>query len=147
MRFTLLLLLCITSINSYSQSQKDSIAIVKLLKDDYTTMNKNTDFSKHKSNCTLDYLLIEDGEIATLKMEAEMYKQMAKRNLIREDNFDFKKVKISGDFAYAVWYLKTNYKSDSTSFNMEWNESAVFQKINREWKISLIHSTPIEKNK
>ncbi len=147
MKLTLLLLLSITSINSYSQAKKDSMAIVKLLKDDYTTMNKNTDFSKHKSNCAFDYLLIEGGEIVTLEGEAEMYKQMAKRNYNRKDDFEFKKVKISGDFAYAVWYLKTYYKSDSTSFTMESNESAVFKKINGEWKISLIHSTPIEKNK
>ena len=144
MKLILLLLLCTTSINSYSQAKKDSTAIVQLLRDDYTTMNKKTDFSKHKSHCAPDYLLIEEGEIVTLEQEADMYKQMAKRNLNRNDDFEFKKVKISGDFAYAVWYLKTYYKSDSTSFTKEWNESAVFKKINGEWKISLIHSTPIE---
>ena len=47
-------------------------------------MNKKTDFSNHKSHCAPDYLLIEGGEIITLEMEAEMYKQMAKSNSQKE---------------------------------------------------------------
>ena len=46
----------------YSQESSDSTEIIHVLKEDYKTMVTH-DINKHKSFCTEDYLLIENGEI------------------------------------------------------------------------------------
>jgi len=115
-----------------SQTTKDSIAVIKLLKNDYTTM-QTIDFEKHKSNCTSNYLLIENGEVLTLEGE----------KVYRTDDFDFRYVKIDGNTAYTVYNLKSIITEDGQTKNKNWNETVVFKKINGQWKIELIHSTPV----
>ena len=95
------------------------------------------------NNCTEDYLLIEDGEIWNMEKEAEYYKQHTQRVIERNDNFDFKYLKISGNTAYAVYNLKSDITENGKLTQKNWNESAIFRKIDGNWKIALIHSTKI----
>jgi ketosteroid isomerase-like protein len=120
---------------------KDSTAIVKLLKSDYTTMG-NWDIKTHINNCTADYLLIEEGEVWNLEKEKQYYQSNAGRVLQRKDVFTFKKIRISGDMAYAVYFLKSEMTEKGVLTVKTWNESAVFRKVGGQWKIALIHSTP-----
>jgi len=143
MKQSLLILSLIISGNIFSQQPKDSIEIIQLLEADYKTM-VTMDIKKHMANCTEDYLLIENGEIWTMKKEADYYKKNANRVIERKDHFDFTYIKILGNTAYAVYSLRSAITENGVLTQKNWNESVIFRKVNGKWKIALIHSTPIK---
>jgi len=130
------------SLTAFPQSNNDSVAIIQLLKDDYHTMMTH-DLEKHKSNCIKDYLLVEKGDVWDMEKESEWYKNDASKVYNRKDYFTFRLVNISGNTAYAIYHLQSDFTENGNSTTKYWNESAVFKKINDQWKIALIHSTPI----
>ena len=139
----LICLFCL-SFSAIALSQKnDTTTIIQLLKSDYGTM-RNMDLKKHMSNCTEDYLLIEAGETWNMEQESKWYKDDANKVTDRKDNFDFKYIRIDGNFAYAVYTLRSDITKEGKLTQKNWNESAIFRKMNGEWKIALIHSTPIK---
>ena len=145
MKSPLLLLLVILPTILFSQDKSDSISIVKLLKDDYSTMG-NWNISKHIQNCTENYLLIEEGEIWNMEKERKYYIENANRTIERKDYFDIKYVRVYGNTAYAVYNLRSDIKENSILKVKNWNESAIFRKLKGVWKIELIHSTPVSLN-
>ena len=131
------------SFSTIAFAQKnDTTTIIQLLKSDYGTM-LNMDLKKHMSNCTEDYLLIEGGDIWNMEKESKWYKDDANKVTDRKDNFDFKYIRIDGDVAYAVYNLKSDITKDGKLTQKNWNESTIFRKVKGEWKIALIHSTPV----
>ncbi|HEY6436879.1 MAG TPA: hypothetical protein VIY47_09820, partial [Ignavibacteriaceae bacterium] len=72
MKYPLLFLFAIMPVILFSQVKSDSISIVKLLKDDYSTMG-NWNIAKHIQHCTENYLLIEEGEIWNMEKERKYY--------------------------------------------------------------------------
>lgn len=139
-----LICLCCLSFSAIAFSQKnDTTAIIQVLKSDYGTLF-SMDLKKHISNCTGDYLLIEDGDIWNMEKESKWYKDDANKVTDRKDNFDFKHIRIDGNVAYAVYNLKSDITKEGKLTQKNWNESTIFRKVNGEWKIALIHSTPIK---
>ena len=143
MKYRLLILTLFISITILAQEKKDSLEIVQLLKEDYHTMQTH-DINKHRGYCTDNYLLIENGEIWNMDNEADGYKKDAHRVFDRKDYFDFKYIRIFENIAYAVYNLKSDIVENGILTQKNWNESVIFRKIEDEWKIELIHSTPIE---
>ena len=127
---------------AFSQQENDSAMIIKLLADDYKTMT-NWNLDTHIKNVTPTYLLIENGEIWDNKKESEFYLSHVNKSVDRTDHFDIKYVRVYGDVAYAVYFLESDFKDNDKLKTKTWNESVVFRKINGEWKIELIHSTPV----
>lgn len=146
MKYVLLIVIFSISLNAFTQTNNDSVAIIQLLKDDYHTMMTH-DLEKHKRNCTDDYLLIENGEIWDMERESEWYKKDAIKVYNRKDYFTFRLVNISDNTAYAVYHLQSDFTENGNLTTKHWNESAIFKKVNDQWKIALIHSTPIAGNK
>ena len=62
MKYRVLILTLFLSVTILSQEKKDSLEIVQLLKENYSTL-QTCDISKHKERCTYNYLLSEDGDI------------------------------------------------------------------------------------
>lgn len=143
MKHRFLILSMLVSINIFSQQKNDSTEIIDLLKQDYKTM-VGMDIKKHMTNCTEDYLLIEDGEIWNMEIEADYYRKNAHRIIERKDHFDFTYIKILDNTAYAVYNLKSDISENGKLTQKNWNESTIFRKVNGKWKIALIHSTPIK---
>tara|TARA_B110000091_G_C13819478_1_gene479836 strand:+ start:5424 stop:5981 length:558 start_codon:yes stop_codon:yes gene_type:complete len=141
MKYRFLILILFISAAISAQEKKDSIAIVQLLKDDYSTLQTH-DFNAHKKNCTDNYLLIEYGEIWDMNKEADSFKENAHTVFERTDYFDFKYIKVLKNIAYAVYSLKSDFVEKGKSEQMHWSESAIFRKIEGVWKIELIHSSP-----
>jgi ketosteroid isomerase-like protein len=140
MKSRLLILCLIVSMEAFAQAKNDSMEIIQLLKEDYKTM-VSFDIKKHMAFCTDDYLLIENGEIWNMEKETEYYKQNAQRVIERKDNFDFKYINVLANTAYAVYNLKSEIRENGKLTQKNWNESAIFRKIDGRWKIALIHST------
>jgi hypothetical protein len=138
----LICLLCLSpSIITFSQN--DTTTIIQLLKNDYRTL-LSLDLDKHKANCTKDYYLIEAGEILNMESEAQWYRDPSNKAEDRKDHFDFKHICIEGNTAYFIYNLKSDITKQGKLTQKNWNESAVFRKVNGEWKIALIHSTPVK---
>ena len=102
------------------------------------------DIKKHMSNCTKDYLLVEGGEIMNMEQESKWYANDANKATDRKDHFDFKYIWIDGNAAYAVYNLRSDITKEGKVFKKNWNESTIFRKVNGEWKIAMIHSTPVK---
>ena len=144
MRYILLFFFAFLSVNVFSQGKTDSLAIVQLIIDDYKTMG-TWNLKKHIENATERYLLIEKGEILNLKMEGEYFKSNAHRKIDRKDFFNFRYVRINGNFAYVVYNLKSDILENGKLKTWTWIESVIVRKIKGNWKIELIHSTSIDK--
>ena len=144
MRYILLFFFAFLSVNVFSQGKTDSLAIVQLIIYDYKTMG-TWNLKKHIENATERYLLIEKGEVLNLKMEGEYFKSNAHRKIDRKDFFDFRYVRINGNFAYAVYNLKSDILENGKLKTWTWIESVIVRKIKGTWKIELIHSTSIDK--
>ena len=140
MKYLLLFSLVSLSLNSFSQTN-DSTRIIQLLKEDYATMG-NMNIQAHLNNLTKDYLLLEHGQIWDAKTEVDsIYKKYANDKSTRTDHFAIKALKVSGDMAYGVWYLRSEFNSGDNKSELSWNESGVFRKERGQWKIALIHSS------
>ena len=146
MKYLLLLIILTVSLNLFSQNKNDSTAIVNVLITDYKTMG-NWDIKTHVENCTKNYLLIENGEIWDMEMEKKDYKAKSNRIIDRKDYFDFKYVRIYGTTAYAIYSLRSDITENGNLKIKNWNESTIFRKIDGNWKIELIHSTPVDVKK
>jgi ketosteroid isomerase-like protein len=133
-------ILCIGNI--VSAQQNDSTLIVQLLKDDYATLGTR-DTSAHLRNVTNDFFLIEGGQIWDIETELDsLYRRVSKRTIIRSNYFTIKTVKVSGDMAYAIWNLRTEFKENGKLVREKvWNESGVFRRQKSAWKIAFLHSS------
>jgi len=142
MKHLFLLFGMLLSLSCFTQARNDSTAIVQLLKADYATMD-NMDMTAHINNVTKDYVLIEHGEVWDINTELDsIYRKNAGKTYKRTDFFTFRTVTISGDMAYAIWHLRSEYNDNGIVRVRVWNESGVFRKEQGQWKIALIHSTP-----
>lgn len=140
--FSLFLALFLCIGNIVSAQPKDSTLIIQLLKDDYATMGTK-DISAHLRNLTNEYRLIEHGEIWDIETELDsIYRSNNNASINRSDFFNIKTIKVSGDMAYAIWHLRSEFRENGKLVKeRRWNESGVFRKEKGHWKIALIHSS------
>lgn len=141
--FFLFLFFATFSLTTFSQNS-DSTEIINLLKNDYKAL-ANLDFEEHIKNCAEDYMLIENGEVWDIKKEIEiLFNLKTNSKITRQDQFDFKTIKIDGPYAYAVYELKSEITKNLNTKKYNWTETAIFYKVSEKWKIKLIHSTKKE---
>ena len=144
MKQKILILLLFISSCCLAQTNNDSIAIKKVLKNTYKALG-NYDVQSYLETCAEDYLLVENGNyIWNLEQEIDYFKKNQHRKQTRTDKFKFHSLSIENGFAYAVYDLWSEIKEENVSRNLHWIESAVFRKVEEKWKIVLIHSTKIE---
>ncbi len=140
MKYLLILSGLLISLSSISQQNPDSVAVARLLIDDYKTLG-NWNLEKHLQNCTSNYLLLENGELQTLADESNYFRKNSSRKIVRTDSFTFVTIRITDDIAYAVYTLYSTIEENNTTKKYSWLESCICRKINGRWKIELIHST------
>jgi ketosteroid isomerase-like protein len=91
-----------------------------------------------------DYLFIADGDLADLEGDIKEFGARP-ANFRRTDVIDFKHVKVSGDTAYAVYYIDA-HETGSTfeSRDPRWLETMIWRRVGREWRCALIHSSRLD---
>jgi ketosteroid isomerase-like protein len=102
------------------------------------------DKQKYRALLTEDYLLLENGELLDLEGDVAMM-ATADSGHRRVDAFDFRSVKVHGDTAYAVYFLKSEITDKKGARNLEWLESAILRRAGSGWRMALLHSTRIAK--
>ena len=124
----------------------DETSVKNAIKDVYSIFSVSLDKQKYRSLVTEDYLLLENGEL--LDIEGDIALMPAPESgYKRTDAFDFRSVKVHGDTAYTVYFLKSEItdKKNGTR-NRHWLESAILRRAgNGGWRIALLHSTRIVK--
>ena len=139
----ILLIISVFILKVLAEDNED--AVKQAVKNYYYLYFVKMDTSEYRSILTQDYLLLENGEIfdtegdiATMPDKDSGYK--------RTDSFDFRLVKIEGDIAYTVYFLKSKITDNvNGTHNKEWLESVILRRSGEGWKIALLHSTRITK--
>jgi ketosteroid isomerase-like protein len=123
----------------------DEDAVKQAVKNYYYLYFVKMDKNAYRSILTEDYQFLEngelfdaDGDIAAMPDPDSGYE--------RTDTFDFRYVKIEGDIAYTVYFLKAEIKDkENVTINKEWLESTILRRSGDGWLIALLHSTRITK--
>jgi ketosteroid isomerase-like protein len=123
----------------------DAAAVKQTVKDVYYVFSVSLDKKKYRSLLTEDYLLLENGEILDIDGDIALMPS-PDSGYKRTDNFDFRSVKVQGNIAYVVYFLKSEItdKKNGTR-NREWLESAILRRSGERWRMALLHSTRIAK--
>jgi hypothetical protein len=123
----------------------DEEAVKQAIKNYYYLYFVKMDKNAYRSILTEDYQFLEngelfdaDGDIAFMPDPASGYE--------RTDTFDFRYIKIEEDFAYTVYFLKSDIKDKvNGAIHKEYLESTILRRSDNGWKIALLHSTKITK--
>jgi ketosteroid isomerase-like protein len=102
------------------------------------------DVSRYRSFMADDYLFIADGDLTDLEGDIKEFGARPK-DFRRSDIIDFKHVHVSGDAAYAVYYI-TAHETGSTfePRDPRWLETMILRKTGGEWRCALIHSSRLD---
>ena len=125
----------------------DAEAVKQLIRDYYSVYFISLDKPRYRSLLTEDYLLLEDGEI--LDTEGDIgFMPKPEDEYKRTDTFDFHHVKVQGEVASAVYFLKSAISDKKEGARAkEYLESAILRRNDRAWRVALLHSTRISKAK
>ena len=121
----------------------DEEAVKQAVKNYYYLYFVKMDKDAYRSILTEDYLILENGELLDTESDIALMPE-PDSGYDRTDTFDFRYVKIEGDIAYTVYFLKAEIvdKANGT-IHKEWLESAILRRSGEDWLIALLHSTKI----
>jgi ketosteroid isomerase-like protein len=123
----------------------DEEAVKQAVKNYYYLYFVKMDKNEYRSILTEDYLILENGELLDAEGDIALMPE-PDSSYERTDTFDFRYVKIEGDIAYTVYFLKAEIKDKTNgTINKEWLESTILRRSGDGWKIALLHSTRITK--
>ena len=125
----------------------DQVSAVKqFVIDWYRIYYTDLDKSAYRALLTEDYLLLENGEIFDAEKDLSLM-PTPEDEYRRNDTFNFHSVKIQGDTACAVYFLKSDIRSKKLgSIQREWLESILLRRGEaKSWQVALLHSTKLVK--
>ena len=124
----------------------DGAVLKQIVADYFRLFFVDVDQDKYRALLTDDYLLLENGDIQDAEKDISFMPKPADEYR-RTDAFDFKLLKIQGDTAYVVYFLKSDIRTKKDgAIKREWLESMVFRRGNEgRWRVALLHSTKLGK--
>ena len=124
----------------------DGEAVIKrIVQDSYDVFYMKMDQKKYRSMLTDDYRLLENGEIFDANGDIA-FMPKPEDNYRRTDTFDFRSVKIQGDFAYTAYFLKSDITDNKKGHRaVDFLESTILRRNGNNWRIALLHSTRLVK--
>ena len=147
MKKIILLLLIISLCTLTVWAGDDEEAVKQAVKNYYYLYFVKMDKDAYRSILTEDYLILENGELLDTEGDIALMPE-PDSGYDRTDTFDFRYVKIEGDIAYTVYFLKAEIvdKANGT-IHKEWLESTILRRSAEDWLIALLHSTKIKNPK
>jgi len=123
----------------------DEQAAKQVIADYYDLFYRRLDERGYRALLTDDYLLLENGEIFDANGDIASIPK-AGDGYTRSDAFDFRTVRMLGDTAYVIYFLRSAVvEKTEAARNLEWLESAVLRRSGGRWKVALLHSTRVVK--
>lgn len=122
------------------QPAKDDPEVLKKVLTEYFDGIKREDLGKLNSLTTSDFVLFEDGVIWN---NDSLVKPNPKIKSFKGTwTFDNMKVNMDETSGDIIYYNHGDFIiNDTVKIKMDWLESAVFRKIDGQWKLRLLHST------
>ena len=99
-----------------------------------------------KQYCTTDFLLLEDGEVWNLDTLANKLRPFRAMSFSRTNHLNFIRTQVKGTTAWVAYHNAADMVINGQKMNVQWLESAVLVKVGNEWRIQLLHSTPLNSN-
>jgi hypothetical protein len=92
------------------------------------------------------FYLLEHGEYWSLDYTKHRIGKRKPPGHSRKNRFDFKRIEVFGNQAFAVWDLHARVCREGAENDLYWLESGTFKKIGDNWKVHFLHSTraPVE---
>jgi len=87
------------------------------------------------------FYLLEHGEYWSLDYTMQCIGEQKPQGYSRKNRFDFKRIEVFGNQAFAVWDLFAHVRRDGKETDLYWLESGTFRKIAGTWKVHFLHST------
>jgi ketosteroid isomerase-like protein len=101
------------------------------------------DYQAMRKACSPDYLLFEDDTIWTVEDHINFLKPLEGKASIAY-TFNNVRMSIDGPVAWRSHHNSADATVEGKPFHFEWIETAVFDRINGEWKMVLLHSTTVK---
>ena len=122
----------------------DVSAIKDIVVDYYRVYFRDLDKTKYRAMLTDDYVLLENGEIISLEKDIALMPS-PQDDYQRKDSFDFRSVKVHGDVAYLVYFLKSDMSDKKNGArHREYLESTIMRRDGGgAWRIAVLHSTKL----
>ena len=121
-------------------SANDIAGIKDALRGFYTGLSE-FDMKALEANTAPGYYLLEHGEYWNLEYTQFKVGNEKPPGFSRSNRFDFKRIDIFGDDAFAVWDLFADVRKEARDFQLYWLESGSFKKVDGVWKVHFLHST------
>jgi ketosteroid isomerase-like protein len=146
--FIIFLLTFAVSETGFAQSdmmaKKDSLrAVVIKLFDALAEL----DTAKAKSFCTSDITILESGKVWNFdSLALRISTRKAKSpDFKRVNHFDFIEIQVLERLGYISYFNHATISYNGRTTNVKWIETAVLKQEVDGWKISLLHSTELER--
>jgi type IV secretory pathway TrbF-like protein len=92
-----------------------------------------------------DFQLLEDGEIWTLDTLINRVMPRKNAGINRVNRFEFIRTTRQGNMAWVSYWNTALFSKGDKQQTVRWMESAVLIKEKGDWKIQMLHSTPLKK--
>jgi ketosteroid isomerase-like protein len=132
---------CARASDSRPTPAEDEAAVKQTLIDWYAAYS-GSDEAHYRSFVAEEYVLLENGTIMGLDDDVKLMRNRP-GGYGRKDAFDFGSVRLHGDLAYTTYFLQSEIVDDKQVRQRKWLESAILRRIDRRWRVALLHSTRI----
>jgi ketosteroid isomerase-like protein len=126
---------CARASDSRPTPAEDEAAVKQTLIDWYAAYS-GSDEAHYRSFVAEEYVLLENGTIMSLDDDLKLMRNRPS-GYARKDTFDFKSVRLHGDFAYTTHFLESEIVDDKRVQQRKWLESAILRQIDGHWRVAL----------
>ncbi len=98
-----------------------------------------------KQYTTKDFLLLEDGAVWNLDTLLRKLNPLKSVSFSRTNQLNFIQTDVKGNVAWVAYNNAAAMSVNGNRRNVQWLESAVLVKEANDWKIQLLHSTPLRR--
>jgi len=121
-------------------------AVQKVITDMFQAL-ADRDTDQLKSNCTRDFLLLENGVVWNIdSLTQKINQNKAATDFKRINTFDFLATKVRNNTAWTTYNNQAEVTKNGQHRVIKWLETAVLIKEGKVWKIEVLHSTLLKRS-
>ena len=131
---------------SSSKIAMDEARQLQRVRRDFFNAIAASDYQGMRDQCTPDFQLLENGHVMTVEDLINLVKSRSVKPKIVY-SFEDIRTKIEGSNGWISYRNRAVVSRNDKTINVEWLESALFEKKNGKWKMVLLHSTVVKPKK
>ncbi|RXK60820.1 nuclear transport factor 2 family protein [Lacibacter luteus] len=143
-KIKLLFVVLLFSASVNAQATQEQKTVQQTIENLFTALS-NRDSAGLRLHSTADVHFYEYGEVWTIDTLIKRVMINKPADYKRTNSFDFVKITIEGNTAWATYYLQSEITRNGKKELVKWMETVVLVKLKEEWKIKLLHSSLISR--